>query len=468
MSTAGARRAAGDAQDDRAAAAAGFASLLRWAAGVAYADVPEEMRVRALLVLADDVAAMLAVRDDPQVAAVRRTLVREGQPAEATVFCGGRLRGERAAVAAANGAAGDWGELDEGYRPVTCHAGLYVLPALLAEAESAGVSTERVIAATVVAYEVVTRVARAWRPRQLLVHPHALLCPLGAATAAALVRGLSADACLAAAAAGATTAMVGPFDHAVRGALVRNVWPGFGAFMGVHLAAWAEAGVGGLADAPHQVLAGALGAAPDPGILTEGLGGSWAIADGYHKRHACCQYAHAAVEALCELRVGVGEQDLARVREIRIETHALALALDDAEPATTLAAKFSLPHLAAAALTFGEIAAEASSPAALRDPRLRALRAAVRLAPYEGVGAPPHDRPARVVVTLVDGAVHEARCLSAKGSPDDPLSRDELLAKVARIAAAPHPRFGDGIRALIDEPRRRAAPWPETLNQLLG
>ena len=37
----------------------------------------------------------------------------------------------------ANAVAADWLELDEGYRVVPCHAGLYVIPALLAEAETA-------------------------------------------------------------------------------------------------------------------------------------------------------------------------------------------------------------------------------------------------------------------------------------------------------------------------------------------
>src|SRR5256885_2487954 len=47
------------------------------------------------------------------------------------------------AVAAANGAAATWCELDEGYRLAPAHAGAYILPALLAEAEATGADTDR-------------------------------------------------------------------------------------------------------------------------------------------------------------------------------------------------------------------------------------------------------------------------------------------------------------------------------------
>src|SRR4051794_21746268 len=199
--------------EDGARAADAFSTLARWAAGVRFGDLPGDVRRRALLVLADDIGAMIAVRDDPDVDAVRAALLHAGQPEEATVFAAGRRRAERAAAAAANGAAADWAEMDEGYRPVTCHAGLYVLPALLAEAEPSGRTTEHVVAALVAGYELVTRVARAWRHDEMVLHPHALLAPIGAAAGAALGAGLPAPETVAAVSAGASTAMLGPFDH---------------------------------------------------------------------------------------------------------------------------------------------------------------------------------------------------------------------------------------------------------------
>ena len=63
-------------------AAGGFAELTHWAAGLRFADLPDDVVRRALLVLADDIGAMIAVRDDPQVVAVRESLLSDGEPAE--------------------------------------------------------------------------------------------------------------------------------------------------------------------------------------------------------------------------------------------------------------------------------------------------------------------------------------------------------------------------------------------------
>src|SRR3712207_8642033 len=51
----------------------------------------------------------------------------------------------------------DWAELDGGYRPVVCHAALYCIPALLAEAEATGARLRDLLLALVAGYEVVDR-----------------------------------------------------------------------------------------------------------------------------------------------------------------------------------------------------------------------------------------------------------------------------------------------------------------------
>ncbi|WP_051470998.1 MmgE/PrpD family protein [Patulibacter minatonensis] len=456
------------APTDAATAGAGLDALVRWATTVRASDLPDDVRERALLVLADDLAAMIAVRDDPQVLAVRDSLVHDGQPAEATVFGTGRRRGERAAVAGANGAAGDWAEMDEGYRPATCHAGLYVLPALLAEIEHGDRTGEELVTALVSGYEVVTRVARTWRHAEMVIHPHALLGPIGAAAGAALGSGLSPDHAVAAVSAGAGAAMLGPFDHALTGALARNVWPGIAAWTGVQVARWAVAGIGGDPTAPHSAFSGAMGATAELGLLTADLGTTWAIRDGYHKRFACCQYAHSTVEALLDARDEIGSDRVDGITSIVVRTHPLALKLHDARPATSLAAKFSVPHAAAAALVLGAVDADACGPAALADPRIAALRDRIVLEPFLPAPAPPHDRPATVVVTLQDGTVIERTCMSAIGSPDRPLSREALIDdKILGAVGAAHPGFVPTVRRLLEQPDLLRRPWRAILDDLL-
>ncbi|MSW52806.1 MAG: hypothetical protein F2817_18200, partial [Actinobacteria bacterium] len=221
--------------------------------------------------------------------------------------------------------------------------------------------------------------------------------------------------------------------------------------------------------APHSAFAVAMGASVDLPRLTDALGETWAIRDGYHKLFACCQYAHSTVEALLDARDELGADAPEAIEEIVVRTHPLALRLDQARPTTSLAAKFSVPHAAAAAVVLGEVDADACAPAAVADERIAALRELVRLEPFLPTPAPPHDRPSTVVVRLRDGRTVERTCLSAIGSPDRPLGLDVLLDdKILGAVGAVHPRYVPTVRRLLEQPELHRRPWRATLDDLLG
>ena len=215
---------------------------------------------------------------------------------------------DRFSAAVANGAAADWCELDEGYRRATCHAGLYVIPALIAEAEATGASTEDTLRALVLGYEVVARFARAFPPKTLVLHPHASLAAIGAAAGVGALRRLDATLLNSALTSASTMVAPGPYRHAVEGALVRNVWPAAGAWCGMQAVEWAECGIGGAPHSPYDVFVVAFDSKLDADQFSTGLGAEWAIADGYHKVHACCQYSHSTVEAIIDLHGRLGER----------------------------------------------------------------------------------------------------------------------------------------------------------------
>jgi 2-methylcitrate dehydratase PrpD len=328
--------------------------LAHWAARVRWTDIPAEAARRAVMVIADDLAAMVASRDEPEVARVHAQLLAKGSERTATLFRGGRSRTDPVSAAIGNAIAANWSELDEGYRKATCHAGLYAVPALLAEAEAGGWRVADVLRALVVAYEVVTRFARAWSFPSLTLHPHALFGAVGAAVAVGILQGLDGSSLRDALTAAASLVSVGPYNHAVEGALVRNVWAAVGAFSGMQSVCWAKAGIGGLARTPYDVYSRALGGQVEPERLVEGLGEEWAIRDGYHKLYSCCQYAHSAVEATLEIAALLSPEDRCeRVTRVVVETHRLGLTLDNYDPRTSLAARFSMPHIVATVLALG-------------------------------------------------------------------------------------------------------------------
>ncbi|ETW10976.1 MmgE/PrpD family protein [Roseivivax marinus] len=411
--------------------------LAEWSAALTPENIPADVRRRAGLILWDDFGAMLSARSEPEVVGLRRKIAESGGPGEATVFDGGAARIDRYNAALGNGSAADWCELDGGFRPVVCHAALYVLPALLAEAEATNARIDAMIASLIVGYETVARVARTFSFPALTLHPHGGLATIGAAAAIAHLRGHDAETRLRALTGASTLVLPGPFGHAVEGALIRNVWPGLCAQNGLRAVDWAEIGISGIPSSLSDVFCDILGAGATPEALSADLGTTWAVHEGYHKMHACCQYAHSTVEAVqAALADRTTRPDVAEIAEVRVETHEKALKLDNAMPQTTLAAKFSMQHITAASLLTGSADADAFHADTLEDAVFSSLRTMVTLEPFEPVRPPPEDRPSRVTIRLRNGESLVGECSSARGGPDRPFSAEEIREK-GRLAIEP-------------------------------
>src|SRR3990170_1758083 len=446
----------------RAQAAANPRKLIQWAAEAVTKPLPEPVRRRAAIILSDDIGAMVAGSLETQVARAREGFLKTSSATtEATVLARGAPRVDKYSAASANGMAITWCELDEGFRNASCHGGAYTIPALLAEAEARGLTVDEVLRALAVAYEVTTRFALAFPFPAFNVHPHAAFAPLGAAAAVSLARGHDAKTMQDAVTGAATMSFAGPFDTAVEGSLVRNGWTAAGAWIGLRAAEWAEAGIAGGIDTPYDVFAGIFRTRAIPEALVEGLGTAWSVANGYHKIYACCNYAHAAVEATLNLRGRLKQRKAEDIEEILVEAGPGGLALTTVEPETVLAAKFSIPHAVAATTHLGTAGAAAFTFDTLRDESIAGLRRRVRLAPYAGVGPPPRDRPARVVWKFRDGEEMSAVCENPRGGADQPFDEPTLLSKLAENAGTVFPSAPKllsgviaGDRALLERPWR--------------
>lgn len=446
--------------------AAGLKALTEWSSSLQWADVPQPVRLRAALVLSDDLAAMVAARIEPELAAAQAGLMRSAGRAEATLFNGRGERADRYSAATANGCAADWCELDGGYRRVICHAGIYALPAILAEAEAEGHTTEDVLRALVIGYETAARVARCFIFSNLVLHPHGSLAAIGAAAGSAAIRRLPAADAAAAISSAATMVLPGPYTHPINGSLVRNVWPGVAAWTGMRATDWAVAGIRGLPSALHDVYVDAFGATAHPDELTNGLGEAFALSDGYHKVFACCQYGHATIEATMRLRQ---RADWRQVEGIHLDTHYKARVMDNTDPDTTIAGKFSIQHIAATAAVHGDGGAEAFSAAVLNKTEVAALRHKVTMSPYTPEPAWPNDRPSRVTWKMADGSTLTEEVLSARGGPDLPFTPDEIRGKIAGIVTGPYPAMLPVLDQILElETATLSRPWADCVAQMVA
>jgi 2-methylcitrate dehydratase PrpD len=449
------------------ATADGVRTLLTWATQVRPADVPQPVLRKAVLIIADDVAAALAAQDEPEVARVHAQLLRDSARPEASLFRPGRSRTDRISAALGNGIAGSWCELDEGYRLAACHGGLYTLPALLAEGEARGLSVAEVLFAAVLAYEVTARFARCWVFPAPGLHPHPQSAAVGGAIATALARRFDARGTLDAVTAASTLISPGDYQHAIDGALVRNVWAAVGTTNGMRCADWAECGIGGHAASPYAMYTERLGQSPAPEALTEALGSEWAITRGYHKIHGCCQSTHSAVEATLAARAAMPTGARAEdIRRIVLETHRPGMT--NSRPATTLAARFSFEHVVATAQVHGHARADAFAAATLDDPIVGGLRERIELRRFEPALPRPNDRPARITFELADGTSITRECLSAQGGPDRPFEEGVILDKIRNITEATCPQFGPAFEGLLDLASAKLdRPWRALIEEAL-
>ncbi|MEO5764566.1 MAG: MmgE/PrpD family protein [Casimicrobiaceae bacterium] len=200
------------------------------------------------------------------------------------------------------------------------------------------------------------------------------------------------------------------------------------------------------------------------------LGTRWRIREQYFKAYPVCRWAQPATEAALALQRAHGFRD-ADVAAIAIESfrEAIDLGSQCRYPATTDEAQYSLPYPVAAALVFGRLGAAEVDGAALSDPRTRRLLEAITLTEdAEFSRRFPAQRWARVRIMLRDGRTLVSEPAQARGNPENPLADDELRAKYRDLAA---PVLGAKrtarIEALVDALPRDAAALGALVDELL-
>lgn len=407
--------------------------LAEFAANLEFNDLPADVVERARLIVLDTIGAVLAGSRAPEVCRLALHAREVSASARATLmgFEGGAEAGWAALV---NATAATSTELDEGHAAARGHPAIHVLPLALALGEERNLSGRAVVTAIVAGYEVAARVgaASALKPA---VHPHGTWGTLGAAAAAARLRGQSKAQVLEAIRIASSLAVATSFQTAYEGALVRNVYAGVSNRHGLFAAELAACGFTGEREGPASVFGAVLSDRFRPQGLDEGLGARFEIMHGYFKLHSCCRYNHAALDAL-QILQKEWAFSWQEVTQVRVETYELAARLNDPHPATTLAARFSIPYAVAIALVRGSTAPAAFDESSLNDVSIRALAERVQVTKDPAMTAQtPHRRPARVTVELSDGQSISETVYSSRGDPDQPLAREELVDKYVALAS---------------------------------
>src|SRR5262249_31134376 len=123
------------------------------------------------------------------------------------------------------------------------------------------------------------------------------------------------------------------------------------------------------------------------------------------------------------------------VESVEVTTIPFGLRMADPEPASMLAAKFSIPYAIAAALVLGVTEVTAFTAPALGDPRIRALARRVHVTADPDMSPRRVDHPtARVRIVLSDGRAIEETTTMPRGDAANPVAADEIVAKFVSLA----------------------------------
>lgn len=414
--------------------------LAEFAAGLAYERIPPEVVERAKDCVIDTVGACVFGAGLPWSRMVIDYAVRASAPGDSSVL--GTVRKARAALAClANGASAHAFELDCLCEPsVGVHPSASVAVPALALGEELGLSGKEVIAAMVAGYEVLYRVGDAARHsiEKGGFHSPAVVGVFGTAATAGRLMGL--DAGRIAHAFGIAGSMSGGLlEFSASGGMVKRLHLGRAAEGGVLAAALAREGYTG----PSAVFEGRFGLLntfcreADAARLTRELGTVWHVMKTKIKRYACHSTAQVPVTLALELKArhAIRGADVAQIviaaNEKTLAQHAIL------EPRDLTMAQYSVPFCVALALHRDPLDPRAFSEEALKDRAIRALARGARLEPLAG-SAGYYSPACRVTLRLKDGGEITAEGADFKGTPTQPLTREELREKFLRLTADRH------------------------------
>jgi 2-methylcitrate dehydratase PrpD len=416
-------------------------TLATFVAEASWDDLPDQARKQARRSLLNFVGCALGAAEEPAIEAIAQVLGQVSGPPQATLI-GRSERFDMLAASTINAAAGNLFDFDDTHLATVIHPAAPVAPVTLALGERIGASGHDILLALALGIEVECRIGNAVSPAHYARgwHITATCGVFGAAAAAAKLLRLSPD--VGAHALGiAASESAGLVENLTTAA--KNVGVGNAARNGLFAALMAQAGY----SAAPQAIEGSLGWAraagdvPDMARMLDGLASAWELNANTFKPYPSGVVLHAVADACLALRSEHGF-DSDEVESVTVAGDALLLARGDRLVANERDARVSIQHTVAVALLTGAAGLDQYTPRTVSDPAIAAFRG--RVTPVLDASLPKG--AARVEIRVVGNRTLKHTVLHARGSLAQPLTDEEIVAKVRDLAR--RSRIGDRIDAI--------------------
>jgi 2-methylcitrate dehydratase PrpD len=409
--------------------------LLDHALGFRYRDIPEDVVEHSKTVILDTLGAMLAA-SDPRYPAGRivTKFVRSQKGREEATIVGRGFRAPAVDAAFINGVLGYMCDIESYHVEAVLHETAAVLPSALAVGERCSVSGRDVLTSFVLELDLETRLSYALNPLAMYVrgfHPSVVAGCIGSAVSAGKLISLSLEGfanALGLAASQSCGLLAWESDVTE---MSRPFGVGVAARNGVTAALLASLGFGG-----PEVLEGkytvfdAFSGESHLRELLDGFGERYEVMNQTFKRYSSCAFTHPGLDALLKI---LGENGLQaeEIEGITVRFPASGAKLIDRSELKSHNVQYVLSVAAhRGQVTIEDILFEQC------DEGIWDLADRVELVHDEGLDAFfPETMPTIVEVRTRSGEAYVERVDSARGTTENPLSRNEVREKFLFLAS---------------------------------
>jgi aconitate decarboxylase len=429
--------------------------LARFAAETRDSEIPLAVVERVKLSFIDGLGVCLHGSTLPWTRKVSEVVQEEGGKGVASLWGNGHRASLTNAVLV-NSTAGHAFEMDDIHKESIVHPNSLALPVALALAEADPLLSGRdIVTALILGYEVGLRIGNAATTSLFLngFHPQGTS---GAFVAAATAgRLLALDHSQMQHALGIAGSMGAGLMAAQEGAMVKRLHAGRAAQGGMLAALLAKRGFTGISDVVEAGYGGFLSSfsrTPNVQRLLEGLGENWEAGKVGFKMYPNVTSIHSALDALRSILV---EESLAasRIKEINVGCGHMTFVHTAWEyrPAGITAAQMNMYYGLSVMALRGDVSAVDYSEDTIADAEILAFIPRIKIAvdPEIESGGPSFRHAARIAVLTTDGRTFTREILHRRGSPENPINREEIERKFdANVSQLLKPSAMDRLKYL--------------------
>lgn len=416
---------------------ADFALTLPWE------KIPAEIISYGRMLLLDTFGVAMSCQKLPHAAAVKETLRQLGSTGPARLW-GSRETASLADAVLYNSCLIHGADYDDTHVAGVVHPSSAVVATAVTVGQAEHASGEEIMAAIVVGWEVMVRLALAAKGRfhDVGYHCTGIVAPFAAACVAARLMKLDRETLVnALGICGSQAAALQEFLQ--DGTWAKKIHPGWGCHAAIYALLMARGGFTG----PRKVFEGKfgiwnthLGTVDGLQDQIQGLGDTWHVSEIAFKMYPVCHMAHSFIDCMLALQRehGIRAEDIAEV-ECRIETRCYHVICDPREakihPQSDYMMRFSLPYLVAIAAKTGRVSPWEIDLRYAQDPEILDLMARIRCVADDSKRNPGYF-PGWLEVRTRSGELYQRQQLYELGTPHNPIKPADVVEKFRNNVSA--------------------------------